>query len=186
LSTKYKFHEPDGVYFISFATVGWADVFTRVEYKDIFVESVRHCQHNKGLELFAWCLMTNHVHLIARATGTEPMAHIMRDLKKDTSKQIIKAISENPNESRREWLMSMFRHAGENNPNNTTYQFWRQDNHPIELFTAEVLWQKLNYLHQNPVKEGIVEHPEEYLYSSVRNYADRPGLLNITPIDPNA
>jgi len=54
MSTQYKFHNPEGVYFVSFATVGWTDVFTRIEYKEIVVESVRHCQHQKGLELFGW------------------------------------------------------------------------------------------------------------------------------------
>jgi REP element-mobilizing transposase RayT len=67
MSTRYKFHAADGIYFISFATVGWTDVFTRMAYKDIFVESLRHCQQHKGLELYAWCLMTSHVHLVARA-----------------------------------------------------------------------------------------------------------------------
>jgi len=67
MSRKYKFDNPEGVYFISFATVGWIDVFTRPIYKDILIESLSYCQKEKGLELFAWCIMTNHVHLIARA-----------------------------------------------------------------------------------------------------------------------
>ena len=182
MSTRYRFHNPEGLYFISFATVGWTDVFTRIEYKDIFVESLRYCQQQKGLELFGWCLMTNHAHLLARAKEGYRLQDTMRDLKKFTSKQIIKAISENPKESRKEWLLAMFGNAGRFNPNNRKFQFWRQDNHPIECFTAEVMQQKLDYIHNNPVKEGIVEFPEQYIYSSASNYADKNGLLNVERI----
>jgi len=183
MSTRYKFHAADGIYFISFATVGWTDVFTRMAYKDIFVESLRHCQQHKGLELYSWCLMTNHVHLVAKANGASRMSDILRDLKKFTSKQIVKAIEENPHESRREWLLAMFSNAGSFNANNTNYQFWRQDNHPIELYSPHVMKQKIDYVHENPVKEGFVEHPHEYLCSSARNYAEIPGLLEVTIAD---
>lgn len=183
MSTRYKFHDSEGVYFVSFATVGWTDVFTRIEYKEIFVESVKHCQQHKGLELFGWCLMTNHAQLLIRAKEGHQLSDIIRDLKKFTSKQIIKAIKENPQESRKEWLLSMFSNAGGFNPNNTQYQFWRQDNHPIECFNATVTQQKLDYIHYNPVKEGIVEFPEQYIYSSAINYADGIGLLEVELIN---
>lgn len=183
MSTRYKFRKPDGVYFISFATVGWTDVFTRIQYKDIFVDSLRHCQKQKGLQLFGWCLMTNHVHLLARAKEGSNLSDIMRDLKKFTSKQLIRAIIENPQESRKEWLLAMFSNAGAHNPNNTKYQFWRQDNHPIETFTATVVHQKLAYIHNNPVKEGVVAYPEQYIYSSASNYGEGTGLLTVELID---
>jgi hypothetical protein len=80
-------------------------------------------------------------------------------------------------ESRRELLMWLFEKAGTHNPNNTRYQFWQQNNHPIELNTNEKLDQRLNYIHKNPVKAGIVRHPEDYLYSSAGNYARLPDNL---------
>lgn len=183
MSTRYKFHNPEGVYFISFATVGWADVFTRIVYKEVFVESLRHCQQHKGLGLFGWCLMTNHAHLLARASGGHRLNEIIRDLKKFTSKQLIRAIEENPQESRKEWLLSMLRNAGAHNPNNRKYQFWRQDNHPVECYTTDATQQKLDYIHNNPVVEGIVQYPEEYIYSSASNYANGSGLLKVEQID---
>lgn len=92
MSRKYKFHNPEGLYFVSFATVHWIDVFTRRIYQDILLESLKYCQGNKGMELFVWCIMTNHVHLIFRAEeGQKPQA-IMRDRKKYTSSRIIKAV----------------------------------------------------------------------------------------------
>ncbi len=179
MSRKYKFETPEGIYFISFATVGWIDVFTRRNYKEILIESLSFCQREKGLELFAWCLMTNHVHLIARSKEGFLLQDIIRDFKKFTSKRLIKAIEENSQESRKEWMLSIFKRAGEYNSNNTNYQFWRQDNKPIEIYSNAVIDQKLDYLHNNPVEEGIVENAEDYIYSSARDYAEQKGLLEI-------
>ena len=148
-----------------------------------FLDSLRFCQGNKGLEIYAWCIMSNHVHLII-GTSQMPMQDIIRDLKKYTSVKIIEAIKENQQESRKEWLLWMFERAGKKNPNNTNYQFWQQDNHPIELSNNEMMIQKLNYIHQNPVEEGIVLSSEAYLYSSAKNYAGmKDYLIEILYID---
>jgi len=82
MSTKYKFHNPEGIYFVSFAVQGWVDVFTRNEYKNILVENLEYCQKNKGLEIYAWCIMSNHVHLIAGAKEGFLLQDIIRDFKK--------------------------------------------------------------------------------------------------------
>ena len=172
MSRKYKFHNPEGVYFISFAVQGWVDVFTRNEYKNIIIDNLSYCQKNKGLELFAWCLMTNHIHLIARASEGNTLPNIFRDFKKFTSKQVVKAITENERESRKEWLLQQFKTAD-------GIRFWRRDNRPIELWSNAVIDQKLNYLHQNPVVEGLVFRAEDYVYSSATDYAGQHGLLDI-------
>jgi len=170
MSTKYKFHNPDGVYFVTFAVVDWVDVFTRKEYKDILIENLKYCQANKGLEVFAWCIMSNHVHLILRAKEGFLLQDILRDFKKFTSKKIVDAIATNHGESRKEWMLEIFRKHGRQNSNNTSSQFWRQDNKPIEVYSHEVIEQKLDYLHYNPVEAGVVEREEDYLYSSARDY----------------
>ena len=92
------------------------------------------------------------------------------DFKKFTSKQIIKAIQDHPGESRKEWMLKIFNEAGIANSRNKKYQFWRQDNHPIELYSAAFTNQKIDYIHENPVMAGIVDKAEEYLYSSARDY----------------
>ena len=92
MSRAYKFHNPEGLYFISFATVGWIDVFTRKIYKDILIESIKYCQKNKGLGLYAWCIMSNHVHMIVKAKEGFALPGIIRDFKKFTSKEIIKQL----------------------------------------------------------------------------------------------
>jgi putative transposase len=154
MSRNYKFRDQQKLYFVSFATVNLIDVFIRREYKDIFADSLKYCQKNKGLELYAWCIMSSHVHLIIGSIG-EKMEDIMRDLKRHTSKALLKAISENPQESRREWMLWMFERAGERNSNNDKFQFWQQHNNPIELYNNDVMQQKMDYLHSNPVEAGL-------------------------------
>ena len=179
MSTKYKIRNQEALHFISFATVEWIDVFTRPIYKEVIVESLKYCQQNKGMILYAWFLMTNHVHMILSSDGSNKQEDIIRDFKKFTSKRCLELIESNSNESRRNWMLWIFKSAGSKNSNNTTYQFWRQDNHPIELDSNKLMDQKLEYIHNNPVVEGIVDIPEEYLYSSARNYAGRQGLIEV-------
>jgi putative transposase len=178
MSRNYKFHNQERPYFVTLTIINWIDVFTRREYKDILIDSLKYCIKNKGLEIYAWVIMSNHAHLIIGTTD-KPMQDILRDFKKHTSKTIIKAIEDNHQESRRDWLLSQFENAGKYNPNNEHYQFWQQGSHPIELWSNEVIDQKLDYLHNNPVTAGWVDEPQHYLYSSARDYADIKGLLDI-------
>ncbi|MEP7165780.1 MAG: transposase [Ferruginibacter sp.] len=176
----YKIRNTEGIHFVTFAVVEWVDVFTRKEYCEILLESIRYCQKEKGLILHAWCLMSNHVHLVISAKNNDT-SDILRDLKKFTSKQIITAIEMNNNESRREWMIRIFKQAGRQNSRNLHYQFWRQENQPKELWSERFTNQKLNYIHFNPVLAGIVDKEEEYLYSSARDYyfGKNCGLLQI-------
>ena len=179
---SYKINNHRGTYFITFATVQWIDVFTRKRYVEMLLDSIKYCQKEKGLRIHAWCVMSNHVHIVASTVSEKPnLSDILRDLKKFTANKIIEAIQDNQEfESRKNWILWLFKSAGERNPNNTNYQFWQQDNHPIEIFSAKFLESKLEYIHNNPVKAGLVEEPWEYLLSSARDYmTDRKGLLDI-------
>jgi REP element-mobilizing transposase RayT len=182
MSRAYKFHNPDGLYFVTFATIGWIDVFTRPLYKNILLESIQFCQINKGLDLNAWCLMTNHLHFIGSAREGFLMSNILRDMKKFTSKKIIDSITNNEQESRREWMLAIFKNAGNYNINNKDFQFWQQDNRPIELWSNEVIQQKLTYIHNNPVAMGLVDEPWHWKYSSAIDYAGGKGLLDLIMI----
>lgn len=171
MSRKYKIHNPDAPYFVTFTVVQWIDVFTRDVYRHIFLDSLRYCQREKGLIMHAYCIMSNHVHLILAARGDQLLQNIIRDIKKFTSVKTIEAIAQHPQESRKAWMLWIFARAGEKNSNNRHYQFWQQHNHPIELYNRKIAEQKLKYIHQNPVKAGWVLSPEEFLYSSAKNYA---------------
>jgi putative transposase len=176
VSRNYKIHDQADLHYITYATVGWIYVFSRPQYKDIIVESLRYCQQQKGLELFAWCIMSNHVHLIARASDGIKLQDILRDHKKFTSKAILKAIEDNPQESRREWLLGLL-----HRPDGAA-QLWQHDLHPIWLRRPDIIQQKLTYIHRNPVLEGLVEEPHHYLYSSARDQAGLPGMLPLSAI----
>ena len=132
MSRKYKFFDKEDLYFVTFSVVKWVDVFTRIEYKDILLDSWKYCQQNKGLQIHAWCLMTNHVHMII-SSNKEELSAIMRDMKSFTSTSLRKAINDNPNESRKVWMLNIFTDAGMKNNNNIDFQLWQQHNHPILL-----------------------------------------------------
>ena len=177
MSRNYKFHNPEGLYFVSFSVVEWLDVFTRNEYKNILIDSLAYCQSNKGMEIVAWCIMTNHMHLIFRSVEGEKPEQLLGDFKRFTSKETVKAIQENPKESRKEFLLEQFKKAAKKSANVKYYQFWRHDNKPIELWSNGVIREKINYIHQNPVESGLVYKAEEYVYSSAKDYAGEQGLL---------
>lgn len=177
MSRNYKFHNPEGVYFVSFAVVYWLDVFARNEYKDILIESLQYCQQKKGMEIFAWCIMTNHVHLVFRSIDGQKPELLLGDFKRYTSKKIVQAIKDNPNESRKDWLLEHFAKAAAESSNVNNYQFWRHDNKPIELWSDKVIDEKINYIHNNPVADGLVIRPEDYMYSSAVDYSGKNGLI---------
>lgn len=178
MSRNYKFLNPEGMYFISFATVFWIDVFIREPYFDAIVESLDFCRKKKGMEIFSWCIMPSHIHMIFRARDKNP-GDLIRDLKTFTSKKIQHMISDNSGESRKEWILRMMQEAGEKNSNVKYRQFWQQHNHPIELWSAGVIDQKVNYIHNNPVKAGFVNEPHDWRYSSAIDYSGGKGVLEI-------
>lgn len=180
MSRKYKPGHDGMAHFVTFSVVNWIDALTRIEYRDIIVESLQYCCANKGLVLHAWVILSNHIHLVISTTGVQKISFVIRDLKKFTSKKIVMAIESHPRESRKEWMLWMFDRAGKKNSNNKDFQFWQQDYHPIELSTPAILRQKMNYLHENPVKAGIVFEPQDYVYSSgIDYYTTRKGKIEI-------
>ena len=105
MSEKYKFRDPEGMCFVTMTTVGWVDLFTRKELKQVMIDSLRHCQKEKGLVIHAWCLMPSHLHMIV-STRKDPLPDIMRDFKKFTSKELVKTIK-GINESRKDWMLDL-------------------------------------------------------------------------------
>ena len=178
MSRKYKFRNPSSAYFVSFATVYWIDVFTRQTYFSILEESITYCREQKGMEVFAYCFMPSHIHLIFRSDNEDPSG-LLRDFKGFTARKIIKAIQANAQESRKEWLLRMMESAGSKNSNVQKRQFWQQHNKPIELWSSKVIKQKIDYIHNNPVEQGFITDPIDWKYSSARNYADDETVLKI-------
>jgi REP element-mobilizing transposase RayT len=178
MSRKYKFHNKEGLYFVSFATVYWIDVFVRETYFAAFADSLDYCRKNKGLELYAYCILPSHIHLIFRDKNSDP-GKLLKELKTHTSKKLQELIIDNPQESRKEWILWFMKRAGEKNSNVKSRQFWQQNNMPIELSNNEVIEQKLDYIHNNPVDAGFVTEPHHWKYSSAINYCGETGVVEI-------
>nr|WP_069677491.1 transposase [Formosa sp. Hel1_33_131] len=173
-----QFHNESAAYFISFATVYWLDIFTRQVYFNVLEESIDYCREEKGMEVFAYCFMPSHVHLIFRSSNEDPSG-LIRDFKGFTARKLIKSIEENPQESRKEWLFWMMERAGKKKSNVNQRQFWQQHNKPIELWSEKVIQQKIDYIHNNPVESGFVTDPIDWKYSSARNYQEDQTVLEI-------
>lgn len=173
----------NALHFLTFTVVGWVNVFARKKYKDILINSLKYCIKEKELLLFSYVIMSNHMHLIVRTDNENGLSAIVRDFKKYTSKEIIKAIKQNKNEFRREWMLRLFKYYAKYNSNNTEYQFWTQHNKPMELYSPKWINQKLDYIHLNPVKAGIVREPQDFIYSSAENYIGKKGLIDVEILD---
>jgi putative transposase len=179
VSEKYKIRDQDKLYFVTFAVVQWIDVFTRMEYCDLAVNNLKYCQEKKGLEIYGWCIMTNHIHLIVGQEGGNKIQDILRDFKKYTAVQLARAIESSSLESRKEWMLWMFRKLAEHSGKHQKYCFWQNQYHPIELNSNLLMQQKLDYIHDNPIKVGFVTEPHHYRYSSAIDYAGGKGMIEI-------
>ena len=179
MSFAYKIYDQHSMYYVTFTVHQWADVFTRCIYIDIVIESLRYCQKEKGLKIYAWVIMSNHIHLIMRSE-TNNLSDIIRDFKKYTSSKIVKAIESNKKESRRNclpvrqtgllWLLKK----------DDKIWFWEEGYHGVEITSPDFFETKLNYIHLNPVRAKIVERAEDYYYSSCADYlGTRKGILDV-------
>ena len=178
MSRKYKFLNKEGLYFVSFATINWIDVFVRPEYSDVILESLKYCRNNLGMEIYCWCIMPSHVHLIFRAKENNP-DRVLGRFKEHTSKALVKEIGSSLHESRREWMLWMFARAGAKSSNVKSNQFWQHNNKPIELWSPEVIEQKAEYIHNNPVVCGFVSEAWHWRYSSAIDYSGGNGIIEI-------
>ncbi len=179
----YKISDKNAIYFVTCTVVNWVDVFTRKQYVEIIIESLNYCVHHKGLIVYGYVIMSNHLHLLIQAPE-ENLSDVLRDFKKFTSQSIIRSIEENTIESRKNWMLWLFKVTpGENS--NIKYQFWKPGNHPELCYQLDFMWQKLNYIHNNPVAAGVVYKPEEYVYSSAADYFNgkQVGKVKVTFLD---
>ena len=151
MSEKYKFVDKHGVYFVTPTLVGWVDLFTKKQYIDIILDSLRFCQKEKGLVIHAWVVMSSHLHLII-SSNKNNLSDIMRDFKTYTSKQLIQELLHG-NDSRKEWMVELFRQAATPIKRVNGYKVWQDGNHPVLLDSNQKFNDRLNYLHNNPVEQ---------------------------------
>jgi putative transposase len=173
----FKIRNQSATHFLTFTIVGWIDIFSRQRYRDIIIDSFIYCQQYKQLQIGAYVIMSNHIHVIWTAPNNN-LSDIIRDFKTYTSKAITSSIIDEP-ESRRNWLLHMFNFYANRTNANDYYKVWTNNNHPEELYSRDFMLTKLNYIHFNPVKARLVDEPDHYIYSSATNYLNNRGLLKI-------
>ena len=177
----YIIRDQEKPHFITCTIVDWVDIFTRKIYRDVIIDCLQFCIKNKGMVLYGYVIMSNHIHLIVQSKEGK-LSDLIRDFKKFTAKQILEKLHTEP-ESRKEWILERFSKATETHTRNKNFQVWRYGNHAEEIFTLKFMWDKLNYIHLNPVRSGIVEKANHYIYSSASNYSAGKGLLEIEYAD---
>jgi REP element-mobilizing transposase RayT len=168
-------------HFITATVVDWIDVFIRKTYRDTVIECLDYCIEHKAMVLYGYVIMSNHIHLIVQSSDGK-LSDLIRDFKKFIAAKILEKI-QIESESRREWMLERFKLATESHSRNKNYQFWQYGNHPEEIYTNKFMWSKLDYIHLNPVRAGIVEKASQYIYSSASNYVYDTGLLKIEKAD---
>lgn len=169
MAYTYSISDQGAMHFITCTVVQWADVFTRKSYIEIVEDSLNYCIDNKGLVVHGYVIMSNHIHLLIQAKNNN-LSDVLRDFKKFTSQRIVRAIEMNDKESRKRWLMWLLTNEKATDEKPTSFRFWQPDNHAEVCFSLPFMWQKLSYIHNNPVRADIVDKAEEYKSSSAADY----------------
>ena len=176
MRSRYTIKEPGGTYFVTCTVVKWISIFTRKPYFDILIDSLQFCRQHKGLKIYAYVILDNHLHLVVAG---DKLTDIIRDFKSYTAKSLIARLEQ----EQKTWVLNQFQYHKQPTKAKSDYQVWQEGFHPQQIVSEEMLHQKIDYLHQNPVRIGVVERPEEWVYSSARDYAGGKGLIELDTLD---
>ena len=170
--------------YITFNTVDWVDLFIRPSYKQEIADALNYFIETKGLIVFAWCLMTNHLHLVAKAKGSAGLTAFEKDFKRYTASKILEKISEET-DLRRDWILQRFEHSSQTLKRIEKFQLWQSCVNPVYIEFKQLykLQERILYIHENPVRDKIVARPEDYIFSSAGDYAGNKGLVNVNVVD---
>lgn len=180
MSHAYQIHKQDAAYFLTMTAIEWIDILMRAEHKQIICDSLNFCVEQKRLEIYAYVIMSSHLHLIASAKNGN-LSDVVRDFKKFTSSRLIKDIKEGK-ESRRDWMLKIINEGGEKQIKKSVHQIWQYNNHTEEVFSPEFTLSKIKYIHNNPVVAGLVSRPEHYFYSSAMDYSGQREPVTISTL----
>jgi REP-associated tyrosine transposase len=176
MRSRYKIVELEAPHFITCTIVGWLPVFTRPRYLDIITSSLTFCLHQKGLRLHAYVILDNHLHMVVSADN---LSQVIRDFKRHTVKEILAAARHED----KQWLLKQSEVFKSVHKGNSQHQVWQEGFHPQAITTEDMLRQKLDYIHYNPMRIGLVDRPEDWRYSSAQNYLGQAGVLEIDSVE---
>ena len=170
--SRYKIYEPTHPHFITCTILHWIPIFTRTQTTEIIYESLKHLQKNDNLKLYAYVILENHLHLIA---SSDDIAKSMRSFKAHTAREILKHLQENGVKIILEQL-AFYKKA---HKKTATYQLWQEGIQPKLIVNDKMMIERMNYIHNNPVKRGYIDYAKCWRYSSARDYEGIDGLINI-------
>ncbi|MBK1646163.1 transposase [Thiocapsa imhoffii] len=170
--SRYRFLGNDAPYFLTMTISQWLPIFTRPATVEVILDSWRYLQAHRGFRLHGYVILENHLHLIARAPELD---RDVQRFKSFTARQLIRVLEEAG--ARR--LLTMLRLFKDEGKRESTYQVWEEGSHPQRIEHEAVMRQKLDYVHNNPVKRGYVDLPEHWRWSSARDYLGQPGLIEV-------
>ena len=163
MRSRYRIHEPSQAHFITSTTVQWLPIFTSDKYCDIIVRSLSYCRANKALKIYAWVILYDHFHAIVAG----PMlSRTIADLRKFTAHEILAQLKEDG----RDWLLNQLEFYRAKHKSASSHQVWQEGVHPQSLPTDEIMFQKLEYVHNNPIRRGFVASPGHWRYSSAHEW----------------
>jgi len=168
---RYRFTQPNAPHFMTCTVLHWIPVFTRPETVGILIDSFKYLTGN-GLKIYAYVILENHLHLIAQS---EQIDRDIARFKSYTGKMLIQFLLEKQVKT----FLDQFAFYKKAHKSDRTFQFWQEGVHPECIQGEEMMRQKVEYIHNNPVVRGYVDRPEHWRYSSARNYMGMEGLLEV-------
>ncbi len=169
--SRYKIINPDIPHFITCTVLHWIPVFTRPSTVEILFDSLRFLMAD-GLKIYAYVILENHLHMVVQSTQLD------RDIarfKSHTARNLIAYLDENNIKG----ILDQLAFYKKAHKGDRAYQFWQEGVHPEGIQNEEIMRQKVNYIHENPVKRGYVDEAQHWRYSSARNYSCQPGLIDV-------
>ena len=155
-------------YFVTWTLIDWLPLFAESIYRQIILDALSYLRTNKRTQLNAFVVMSSHVHAVLWPDDGINLSDVIRDFKRFTSRKI----SKEAEQQHAKEVVLVFKHARKSNraQDVSTYQVWQEGSHPEAIFTEKFAEQKINYIHLNPVRAGMVGTAEGWPYSSARAY----------------
>lgn len=170
--SRYKIYEPTHPHFLTCTILHWLPIFTNQESVQIIINSLKHLQESDNMNIYAYVILENHLHLVA---SSDDIRKTMQKFKSYTAYELLKLLQE----KKATTLLKQLAYHKKAHKIHTTYQVWEEGFHPKLIQSEKMMVEKINYIHQNPVKRGYIEEAEHWRYSSAKNYQGIEGLLRI-------
>ncbi len=170
--SRYRFGDDRNPYFMTNTVVAWLPVFSHPDFANVVLDSWRFLQRERDIKVLAFVIMENHLHWIA--VGPQ-LPKRVGEFKSFTATTIIKKMQA----KRYETLLQELRFYKLRHKVDQTHQLWLEGSHPLVIESDDVMWQKIEYIHNNPLRRGYVDDPTHWRYSSAKSYAGQPGLIDV-------